>query len=120
MKYLKGDMKIKYTNAIFKGKYLFGINNWGGCGAVEKNLIQIQQHIAAKITLGPKNLRKTKAQRLKMMNWLDIDSQIKWNSHVRTYKAINETVDHELSKMFKLNRNNNRLQTHKKPQSQDS
>ena len=48
------------------------------------------------------------------MNWLPIDKQIIYNTHVRTFKAINETIDHELTHQLVINNNNNRIGSHKK------
>ena len=75
-------MKIKYTTAIYKGKYLYGIDNWGGCGLVERNVIQRQQDKIVKIVLSPKHHNKTNHERLKIIDWYSIEKQIEYNTYI--------------------------------------
>ena len=114
LKYVDNEMKIKYTTAIFKGKYLYGIDNWGGCGLTQLKILQTYQNKTAKLVLGPKYYNKTDEFRLNRMKWLPLDKQILYNTHIRTYKSINQTLNHEITHQLVLNTNNNRIGTQKK------
>ena len=48
------------------------------------------------------------------MKWLPLDEQIIYNTDIRTYKALNEKIDHELSHQLILNTHKNRIGTQKK------
>ena len=114
VKYMNPIMRLKYANAIFKGKYIFAIDNWGGCGLTERSLIQKQQNRAAKIVLGKEYENKTDEERLKTIKWMNIEKQIKYTSHIKAYKWLNDKDDGELANIILPNMNKNRLQTHKK------
>ena len=45
-------MRISYTNAIYRGKYLYGIENWGGCGKTQLTTLQNLQDKAMSMAIG--------------------------------------------------------------------
>ena len=108
-------MKKIYANAIIRGKYTYGMENWGGSGKTEINQIQIQQNKAAKIaTYSKDNLNKSTEKSLKELNWLPIEKEIEYVTHIKTYNTINSTIDDEMTHLIPKNTNKGRLQHNNK------
>ena len=50
--FMDEKMRITYTNAIYRGKYLYGIENWGGCGKTQLTTLQNLQDKAMALAIG--------------------------------------------------------------------
>ena len=96
-KFLDPTMKKMYANAIIRGKYSYGMENWGGAGKTEIKQIQIQQNKAARIaTFDRKNPNKSTGNCLKELKWLSIEKEIEYVTHIKTFKTINSEIDDEM------------------------
>ena len=68
----------------------------------------------AKVVLGVEGDRKSENQRLKTLNQLNVDKEIKYNTHIRTYNVINNKITEEMNLMMPINNMNRRTQMMKK------
>ena len=108
-KYLCPKFKRILANAIFKSKVLFGIETWGGAS---KGLLSQIQKIQDKITKMsvPRDLvNKSPRQRLRHLEWLPIESEIKMSTFSLTYKILNWNEPKELSALMPKNNKSLRI-----------
>ena len=108
------QMKINYTNAIYRGKYLYGIYNWGGCGNTEMSILQRLQNKVMKLAIGKEAINMNQDQLLQRMQWRSMQQEVEYFTNIKTHMIINQNEDTEIKQLMKINTNGLRLQTNRK------
>ena len=113
---MKPKFKRIYTNAVFRGKLLFSIENWGGAKKSLLTEIQKLQNQASKTTLqGTLNIeRMSSNQRQEEMGWLPIQTEIQMATDKMVHKVINREIPAGISALMPLNTVTSRIQIHRK------
>ena len=102
------DLKFRtmYATTIFKGKFNFAIESWGGASKSLISKVQILQNRALKIILGRKAARLSDNQRHQMVNWLTVEQEINLGTLRMAHKVIHLNIPEELSVSMPQNRRN--------------
>ena len=113
IKYMKDDFKFFYTNAIFRGKLMYGIENWGGAKTTLLSTIQKLQNQAVNIALkGTKDVDKlSMSQKHAKLKWLSIQQEVDLSTMNMVHKIINRGVPAELKDLMPLNTVTSRIQS---------
>ena len=115
-KYMGPSFKKIYTNSIFRGKLMYGIENWGGTNQSNITIIQKLQDQAANIALkGTKNVEKlSMSQKHVKLKWLSIPMEVELATANMVHKVINKGVPAELKELMPMNTVTSRIQIHRK------
>ena len=114
LKFMDDKMRISYTNAIYRGKYLYGIENWGGCGKTQLTTLQNLQDKAMSMAIGKEANKMTLKQKLIRMGWRSMNEEIEYFTNLRVHKLINQKEDSEIKSLLTINKNGLHMQNARK------
>ena len=104
-KYLDKDMKKKVVNSVFKGKLLFGIEQWGGGTKENLNKVESELKKAAKLALGKEFSNKSDRQRFNQLKWMTLGNEITFANQQATHKILNRKIPEGMSSLMPMNSN---------------
>ena len=105
LRFMDEKMRITYTNAIYRGKYLYGIENWGRCGKTQLTTLQNLQDKAMALAIGKDTRKMSQKQMLIRMGWKSMTDEIEYFTNLITHKIINQKEDSEIKSLLMINNN---------------